>query len=107
MLENKQTYCIEATHPCFAGHFPDNPIVPGVIILTFVQQQLLAWLPAYQINTLAQAKFLHPLRPGEDFSIQLKQSSSVKNIKFSCTRGTDVLATGSIMLQNLPGAKHE
>jgi 3-hydroxymyristoyl/3-hydroxydecanoyl-(acyl carrier protein) dehydratase len=106
-LENNQNYCIEATHPCFAGHFPDNPIVPGVVILNYVQQQLLSWLPAYQINTLSQAKFLHPLRPGEDFSIMLQQSSSLKNIKFSCTRGTDVLATGSIMLQNSPEAEHE
>jgi len=104
--ENKQHYCIPASHPCFAGHFPDNPIVPGVIILNYVQQQLLTWLPDYRINTLAQAKFLHPLHPDENFAITLKQSSAI-NIKFCCTRGTDTLATGSIIIQATQGPGNE
>lgn len=98
MLENNQHYCIEATHPCLSGHFPGNPIVPGVVLLNYVQQQLLLWLPDYQINTLAQAKFLHPLHPEENFSIRLSQASE-HNIKFSCSRNTELLATGSIIIQ--------
>ncbi|GFO73221.1 3-hydroxyacyl-[acyl-carrier-protein] dehydratase [Bathymodiolus japonicus methanotrophic gill symbiont] len=105
MLENKQHYCIPATHPCFAGHFPSNPIVPGVVILNFVEHQLLRWLPDYQIISLAQAKFLHPLHPEEDFTISLTLASA-RNIKFICTRHTDILATGSLLIQEI-GPNHD
>lgn len=71
-----------------------------------MQQQLLAWLPDYRINTLAQAKFRHPLLPDEGFVITLIQSSA-KNIKFSCTRETETLATGSIIIQAKQGAEDE
>jgi len=27
---------IAKDHPCLAGHFPNNPIVPGVVILDYV-----------------------------------------------------------------------
>jgi len=97
MQASQQSYCIPATHPCLAGHFPNKPIVPGVVILNYVQQQLLANFPDTQIVTLTQAKFLQPLHPEENFSISLSQSAA-QHIKFTCTRENERLVTGSFMI---------
>lgn len=97
MQANKQSYRIPATHPCLTGHFPGNPIVPGVVILNYVQQQLLASFPDDRIITLTQAKFLHPLLPEENFSVSLTQSSA-QHIKFTCTRNTQSLVTGTFII---------
>jgi len=97
MLAIKQHYHIPAAHPCFAGHFPSNPIVPGVVLLNYVQQQLLAAFPNDRICTLTQAKFLHPLLPDQDFSVSLTQSSA-HNIKFTCMRESETLVTGTFII---------
>jgi len=98
VIENKQQYYIDKTHPCLAGHFPNNPIVPGVVILNYVEQQIIQSLPDYQIKSLSQAKFLQPLTPDEIFFITLKQVSN-SHIKFTCIRNDSVIVTGSFSIE--------
>lgn len=93
-------YLIPASHPCFAGHFPGNPIVPGVIILDYVRDLLAQWHPTDRIKTIPYVKFLHPLRPEQTVTITLTQSTST--IKFECTCDGLTVASGALLTEPKP-----
>ena len=58
------TLRVPAQHPALAGHFPGNPIVPGVVVLDAVVSAAEAWLGAgFRVDRLTYAKFLAPLKP--------------------------------------------
>ena len=95
----KQRCVIAADHPCLAGHFPDNPIVPGVVLLDEVLRAFAAWRPADRPVGIPQVKFLAPLYPEQPFMIRLVESDS-GGVRFDClgddgrtlTRGNLTLA---------------
>ncbi len=60
---------IAADHPALAGHFPGDPIVPGVTLLARVADALRARFPQHLPGELRHARFLAPLRPGEPFVV--------------------------------------
>jgi 3-hydroxyacyl-[acyl-carrier-protein] dehydratase len=63
---------IPADHPSFPGHFPGQPILPGVLILqrvmAFASQQL-GFAPTQY--TIQNAKFLASVGPGDHLIIEL------------------------------------
>ena len=71
MLNPNQSYKIMKNHPCLVGHFPNNPIVPGVVILDYLQSHFQQCYPHQRIKTVVTAKFTHPLRPEEIFTFDL------------------------------------
>lgn len=86
-------YVIAADHPSLAGHFPDDPIVPGVVILGLIEEFFQQWQPEKKMSSLSQVKFLQPLRPDETLRITLKmQNHSV--VKFVCSGNNATLASG-------------
>ena len=79
-----------ADHPTAAGHFPGNPIIPGVALLDAVMGAM-----AVQPAELKAAKFLRPVRPGD--TVQLAWETSPGGaIKFACTLDGLPVLTGSV-----------
>jgi len=77
-------------HPCYTGHFPGNPVVPGVLLLELVIHALGRGAP----QTVISSKFHRVLKPGESFA--LFWNSSGDKSTFRCTRGAELLAEGSL-----------
>ncbi|HTH78575.1 MAG TPA: hypothetical protein VL593_06315 [Ramlibacter sp.] len=51
-------------HPSLAGHFPGNPVVPGVLLLHGAMDALQG-TGDFRLVHLKRVKFLSTLRPGE------------------------------------------
>ena len=76
---------INADHPSLAGHFPGNPIVPGVVILEEVMQAFAEWRPGSRVAGMPVVKFLAPLRPEQGFTIRFTESRS-NRVGFECAQ---------------------
>ena len=56
---------LDDSHALFSGHFPGNPIVPGVLNIEIIQSIIDQTLGKYKIGKINQLKFLKPVVPGE------------------------------------------
>ena len=83
----------------FKGHFPNNPIVPGVIIIEAMAQTA-GIVVSYKLRefkeksvlfmSVNKAKFRKPIRPDEKVSFEVKFINSVRDVyKFegTCYKG--------------------
>ncbi|MGH8441791.1 MAG: hypothetical protein ACRETF_02690 [Nevskiaceae bacterium] len=97
MAEFRAQAVVPAGHPCLPGHFPGNPIVPGVLLLEHVIDAARAWRGANaRLTGLPAVKFLSPLAPAERFDIHLEGQGA--RIRFTCSAGERVLAQGTLTL---------
>ncbi|MBS1220425.1 MAG: acyl-CoA synthetase/AMP-acid ligase [Proteobacteria bacterium] len=95
---NFEPLAIAANHPSLAGHFPGNPIVPGVVILDEVIRAFEAWRPGERLTGIPVVKFLAPLRPEQSFTIRFLEPGS-NPVRFDCVRDNgQVVARGSLSL---------
>jgi hypothetical protein len=65
----KVLHTISTEHPALAGHFPDNPLVPGAVILARVAETIRTTFPHIELGILTNARFHAPLKPGKAFTI--------------------------------------
>lgn len=84
-MNAEKSLVIPADHPSLAGHFPGNPIVPGLVILEEVVQALESWRPGSRTVGMPVVKFLAPLRPEQAFTIHFAESGT-HGIRFECIR---------------------
>jgi 3-hydroxyacyl-[acyl-carrier-protein] dehydratase len=91
---------IRADHPSLPGHFPGEPIVPGVVILNEVAAALTEWRKDCQLTGILVAKFLLPLRPDQPFTICLNTPRATDTeVDFCCRANGHMLVEGRLEIR--------
>lgn len=93
--------------PFFQGHFPGNPLVPGVLLTEALAQTagIAAGAPAagksYRLSAIKQMKFSRPVKPGDVIVLVAEKSAAVGGLlQFSVSArvGGVVVAEGFLVL---------
>lgn len=89
-------FVIGHDHPSLPGHFPGQPVVPGVVVLEQVLRLIEARHGPLPALRLPQVKFTQPLLPGQHASIRVE--GEAPRWRFQVLREDVVLASGEIRL---------
>ena len=102
--------CVSVNEPYFTGHFPDSPIMPGVLLIESAAQLCsLVIAPEgaaedenklYVLLKVKDFKFLRPVIPGDQLTIEVKVvMASAAAYEFSAVISVDgtVKAKGSML----------
>lgn len=102
---------VSCNEPYFQGHFPQQPIMPGVLIIEALAQAtgLLAYESApdrvgkgmtYYLVGLDKVRFKRPVVPGDQLKLDVEYLRNKRNIwVFSCCASVDgeLVASANIM----------
>jgi 3-hydroxymyristoyl/3-hydroxydecanoyl-(acyl carrier protein) dehydratase len=86
---------IGADHPALAGHFPGQPLVPGVLLLDealrAIERHCGASVPPWRLGAV---KFHQAVSGGE--SLELSCEAAEGLVRFELHRGRELIASGSL-----------
>ena len=90
--------CVSVNEPYFTGHFPDAPIMPGVLIIEAAAQLCSITMEnqgteegkIYVLLKCDEFKFLRPVIPGDVLDIEVrKESGGAGLVKFNAKISVD------------------
>jgi 3-hydroxyacyl-[acyl-carrier-protein] dehydratase len=78
-------------HPALAGHFPEHPIVPGVLLLDAAIHGSAQVSQAWHI---VMVKFHRPVRPDENLHLDYRREAG-ELLHFELRAGEDLAVSGT------------
>jgi beta-hydroxyacyl-ACP dehydratase FabZ len=100
---------VTVNEPFFSGHFPDFPVMPGVLIVE-AMAQVAGVLVLSRIEdrekkvvllaSVDEAKFRKPVRPGDQLRIEMtvvKRKASIAKMRGEARVGEEVVAEAQVM----------
>jgi 3-hydroxymyristoyl/3-hydroxydecanoyl-(acyl carrier protein) dehydratase len=98
--ELAETFVVPHEHPSLAGHFPGDPIVPGVLLLEMCCDVLQRALPELgPLTQVSSTKFTRIVRPGETVTVRYGTSATAASIRFSCETHDGTAAQGQLVFR--------
>ncbi len=106
-LATPVTLDIPADHAAFAGHFPGNPLVPGVVLLDETLHSVAGTrgVTAGRCAVVA-AKFLSAAHPGERLQLVIEPGNNGQ-LGFTIRAANRVVASGILALPATATSSHE
>lgn len=87
---------VSADHPCLPGHFPSEPIVPGVLLLDEVLYLLSSEARHWRVE---RVKFHHIVRAGEPLTL-LAQRRADGSYGFEVLNERQIVCTGLLLAEH-------
>jgi len=87
-------FTVSPDHPALPGHFPSQPIVPGVVVLD--QVLALAGICGSRERTIPWVKFARPLLPGQTAEVTWTMAGAT--LKFSVRHAGAEVVRGQVAL---------
>jgi len=92
---------VPADLPCFLGHYPGFPILPGVVQIDWVMQLAVRHLPCGQPSaTDFRIKFKRVITPGMPLALTLSHDKARRRLEFVYRSGDRVASEGRVMLSS-------
>ena len=102
---------VTINEPYFTGHFPQRPVMPGVLIIEALAQAtgILAFITAgqkpddnmlYYFAGIDNARFKKPVEPGDQIILQatlVKQKRNIWKFKGTATVDGEIVASADLM----------
>jgi 3-hydroxyacyl-[acyl-carrier-protein] dehydratase len=107
---------VTINEPYFTGHFPGNPVMPGVLIIEAMAQAggVLSHVtagsiepkPLYYLVAVDEARFRKPVVPGDQLVITVRVDRVIRGMwRYDCSASVDGGVVVSARIMCAPGGK--
>ena len=91
------SFVIPAGHPCLPGHFPGDPVVPGVVLLDHALALVQAAFAGQGVRDAPIVRFRRPVRPAQAITVQVRPGRRGA-LDFTGSHEGAIVLSGSVRL---------